>query len=60
MNSPAIALLLEPLWLLIQLQAAVCTESIVRLRPPGLILLANSKPSNFNGFQSGHPGETIK
>jgi hypothetical protein len=26
----------------------------------GLILLANSKSSNFNGFQSGHPGGTTK
>jgi hypothetical protein len=25
-----------------------------------LILLANSKSSNFNGFQSGHPGGTTK
>src|SRR5262249_33382301 len=30
-----------------------------RIPSAKVILLANSKSSNFNGFQSGYPGETI-
>jgi hypothetical protein len=43
-------------------QSPFSVEELAFDRKPSVsrILLANSKSSNFNGFQSGYPGGTTK